>query len=39
LTPALEEKLRRLAERNGKKPEELLRAILEKELTLLDKIN
>jgi len=38
LTPDLEKNLRRLAERHGKKPEELLRVILEKELALLDQI-
>jgi hypothetical protein len=38
LEPDLDDSLRRLAQRHGKKPEELLRVILEKELALLDQI-
>ena len=38
LTPGVEKNLKRVALRHGKKPEELLEAILEKELALLDKI-
>lgn len=38
LEPDLDDSLRRLAQQLGKKPEELLRVILEKELALLDQI-
>jgi len=38
LTPELEKRLRRVAQRQGKNPEELLQAILERELALLEGI-
>jgi len=38
LTPDLETRIRRVALRHGKSPEDLLKGILEKELALLDQI-
>ena len=39
LKPGIEKDLKRVALRHGKRPEDLLEVILEKELALLDKIN